>query len=79
MALMDHCFEYNSAEELNEVLMDAVEKWHELGDDISLYDYLGFTWDEYTLWAMNNNMITAIVSTRLANLVTEAALEKKRG
>ncbi len=38
---------------------DRIDDWHtgprEL-DDVSLHDYLGMTWEEYTVWVMNGTV-----------------------
>jgi hypothetical protein len=43
---------------------DAVEAWHEGGDERDLPAYLGMTEDEYWRWVRNPDELTAILAER---------------
>jgi len=44
---------------------DYVAEWHEKEDDgVELHDYLGMTWDEYSLWAEKPNALPYILRAR---------------
>jgi hypothetical protein len=40
----------------DDAVLDAVEAWHlgQAGEDQELHEYLGLTWEEYAVWAMDN-------------------------
>jgi len=54
---------------------DYVDAWH--GDSalesVELYEYLGMTWQEYSLWITNPNILGLIVDARKKGLSLENA------
>ncbi len=45
---------------------DYVDAWHDnsSSEDVELYEYLGMTWQEYSLWITNPNILGLIVDAR---------------
>lgn len=43
---------------------DFVEKWHNSPSGIEIYEYLGMTWEEYSLWVSNPDYIDLIIAAR---------------
>jgi hypothetical protein len=43
-----------------------VDVWHDdsVSEDVELYEYLGMTWQEYSLWITNPNILSSIVDAR---------------
>lgn len=46
---------------------DFVETWHDSISDEELHDYLGLTWQEYSLWVSDNDNIYIIIAARRDN------------
>lgn len=43
---------------------DYVSEWHHGESDAELHDYLGLTWDEYSLWAEQPRALRLIIAAR---------------
>jgi hypothetical protein len=58
-----------------------VEKWHEgkEGDGLELHDYLGMTWDEYSLWGSRPSILPHIVNARKKNISLDNELKLSVG
>lgn len=54
---------------------DYVEKWHKSAPNQSLHDFLGMTWDEYSLWVADNDILPYIVTAHKENEKIEDLLE----
>jgi len=54
---------------------DYVDVWHDdnTSDNIELCEYLGMTWQEYSLWVTNPNILGLIVDTRRKGQTLENA------
>lgn len=54
---------------------DYIDVWHDDNtlEDIELYEYLGMTWQEYSLWVINPNILGLIVDTRRRGQTLENA------
>jgi len=60
-----------------EAIDDFVEKWHESETSMPLHEYLGFTWDEYKLWAEQPQALRFILSARKNKIPVAQAIEKQ--
>lgn len=50
---------------LLEEIDDFVSRWHKSSEDsLSLHDFLGMTWEEYSLWAGNPDTLSDIADAR---------------
>lgn len=45
---------------------DYIDNWHDnnTSADLELHEYLGMTWQEYSLWITNHNILAVIVDAR---------------
>lgn len=41
---------------------DWVDAWHESGEDIDLHEFLGMSWDEYSLWVERPQALRGILA-----------------
>lgn len=71
ISFVDRCIDGDAF--LDEV-DDYVDAWHEdtTSEDIELYEYLGMTWQEYSLWVTNPNILGLIVDARRKGLTLES-------
>lgn len=60
------------------VLSDEIEKyieaWHKSDSTNEIHDYLGMTFDEYSLWVSDPDAIDLILSARHANIPLREAV-----
>jgi hypothetical protein len=40
----------------NENINDKIKEWHDSDSELKLYDYLGWTWDQYIDWVTTNEL-----------------------
>jgi hypothetical protein len=52
---------------LPDEIEDFVEAWHASDQDEQIYDYLGMTFEEYSLWVSDPELINLILSARHAD------------
>jgi len=76
MGFIDLCLE---GEVLEDEIDDFVEKWHE-SDDVpeQLHDYLGMSWEEYSVWATKPSILPFILSARKKNTSFDTELNQER-
>jgi hypothetical protein len=41
---------------------DFIELWHEGGSGLSLHEFLGMSWDEYSAWVLNPGLLPRIIA-----------------
>lgn len=60
---------------LSDEIDDFVEQWHEgvEGRDVELHQYLGMTWDEYTLWSTKPSVLPFILKAHKNNTSLDMA------
>lgn len=51
-------------EVLSDEIEDFVEAWHESDSLMDIHDYLGMTFDEYSLWVSDPDAIDTILAAR---------------
>ena len=62
MTFVEKCL---SGEALTDEIDDYINNWHEgEGQDLELHDYLGLTWEEYSLWGTRPSILSSIFSSR---------------
>lgn len=49
---------------LSDEIEDFVESWHASDANSDIHDFLGMTFEEYSLWASDANMIDLILEAR---------------
>ncbi|MGO0630814.1 hypothetical protein ACTORR_12380 [Pseudomonas sp. SAR267] len=65
---------------LTDEIDDFVEDWHEgrEGVDQDLHEYLGMSWEEYSVWSTNPSMLPYILSARRHGISFEEELNRDR-
>ncbi|MEW2924563.1 hypothetical protein [Pseudomonas juntendi] len=65
---------------LTDEIDDFVEAWHEgrEGVDQDLHEYLGMSWEEYSVWSTNPSMLPYILSARRHGISFEEELNRDR-
>lgn len=65
---------------LSEEIDDFVLEWHEgrAGVEQELHEFLGMTWDEYSVWATNPSMLPLILSAKKHGTSFEEELNRDR-
>ncbi len=64
---------------LEDEIDDFVDNWHE--DEkttLELHEYLGMSWDEYSIWATRPSILPFILSARKKGTTFDAELNQKR-
>lgn len=57
---------------------DYVNRWHHAKDaDMELHEYLGMTFDEYSMWATKPSVLPDILSARSTGDLNQIALDNK--
>jgi hypothetical protein len=51
-------------EVMSDEVEDFAERWHNSPSDIEIYEYLGMTWEEYSLWVSHPDYIDLIIAAR---------------
>ena len=65
-----------NADAILDEIDDYVERWHNTDSDISIFDYLGMTEEEYLLWVENDFYLKYIVSAHEQNKNISEILEE---
>lgn len=55
---------------------DFVEEWHEGSYTGTLHDFLGMTWEEYSLWVADNDILPFIVTSHKDNVDINVVVEE---
>jgi len=65
-----------AGESLADEIDDYISEWHEgAGEDQELHEYLGLTWEEYSLWGTRPSILSSILSSRRKNIPFGQELE----
>lgn len=77
MNFIDACLAGNV---LMDEIDDFIEKWSngQDGHDQELHEYLGMTWDEYSLWGTKPSIFPTILRSRKAGIPLEKELNVER-
>ncbi len=69
-----------NGEVLLDEIDDFVEAWHEgrAGENQELHEFLGMTWEEYSIWATNPSILPFILSARHKRISLEEELNQDR-
>ncbi len=41
---------------------DFIEVWHQAESELSLHEFLGMTWEEYSAWVRNPGLLSSIIA-----------------
>ena len=69
---------YCSGKALPEDIDDFIDLWHKgkAGEGLSLHEYLGMTWEEYSIWVQSADALPRILKARRTKLPAGKALKK---
>jgi hypothetical protein len=72
MSFIERCL---SGDAFLDEIDEHVDVWHDdnTSENIELYEYLGMTWQEYSLWVTNPNILGLIIDTRRKGQTLENA------
>jgi len=63
----------------NDKLDELIDSWHEDNKTtLSLHEYLGMTWEEYSVWVMRPSVLPLILSSREKGVSLADELNKER-
>lgn len=65
-----------NADAILDEIDDYVERWHNTDSDVSIFDYLGMTEEEYLLWVEHDFYLKYIVSAHEQNKNISEILEE---
>lgn len=49
---------------MSDEIEDFVEEWHGSDSNVEVYEYLGLTWEEYSLWVSHPDYIDLVIAAR---------------
>lgn len=76
MSFIDLCL---SGDVLEDEIDDFVEKWHDDSEmKIDLHEYLGMSWEEYSIWATKPSILPFILSARKKGTAFDVELNHTR-
>ncbi|WP_379922420.1 hypothetical protein [Erythrobacter sp. R86502] len=61
-------------EVLSDEIDDFVEEWHSSDSDTELYEFLGMSWDEYSLWTTEPDSLNLIIQSRYESIPLREAV-----
>ena len=64
-----------NADAIMEEIDDYIEKWHNSDSDLSVYEYLGMTEEEYYLWVKEDFYLKYIISAHEKNVSIKELLK----
>jgi len=64
---------------LEDEIDDFVEQWHAgEGIEYDLHDYLGMTWEEYSLWGTSPSVLRYVIAARKRGTTLDKELDDQR-
>ncbi|MHA7809286.1 MAG: hypothetical protein ACX933_05720 [Marinobacter adhaerens] len=76
MSFVDLCLD---GDVLEDEIDDFVDRWHEDEDtDLELHEYLGMTWDEYSVWATKPSVLPFILTARKNGTTFDQEMNQER-
>lgn len=76
MSFIDLCL---SGDVLEDEIDGFVDSWHEDEDtDSELHEYLGMSWDEYSVWATRPSILPFILTARNKGTTFDVELNQER-
>ncbi|WP_107316338.1 hypothetical protein [Achromobacter xylosoxidans] len=68
-----------SGDVLENEIDDFVDAWHEGdGEGLELHEYLGMTWEEYSIWATSPSILRYIIAARKRGTTLDKELDNQR-
>lgn len=53
-----------AVQDMEEIVDDAIDSWHQAPPGTPLHTYLGLTWEEYALWVEHKRTVWQLVRAR---------------
>jgi|SRR5690606_17839685 len=76
MSFVDLCL---AGDVLEDEIDGFVDMWHEDQDtELELHEYLGMTWEEYSVWATKPSVLPFILSARKKGTTFDAEMNQQR-
>ena len=76
MSFIDLCL---NGDVLEDEVDDFVDSWHEDDEnEAELHEFLGMTWDEYSIWATTPSILPFILSARKRGTTLDTELNQER-
>ncbi len=77
MSFISNCL---SGEAFMDEINDYIEQWHSglVGKNQELHEFLGMSWDEYSLWATRPSILSAIINSRMRHISLDEELNFER-
>ncbi|EPH6499614.1 hypothetical protein ACS3FE_002303 [Vibrio cholerae] len=64
---------------LEDEIDDFIDSWHDDEETtLELHEYLGMTWEEYSVWSTNPSVLPFILSARKNRTTFDAELNQER-
>lgn len=59
---------------------DYVARWHSglAGENQELHEFLGMSWEEYSLWATRPSILSAILNSKIRHISLDEELDFER-
>ena len=59
---------------------DFIEQWHSglAGKNQELHEFLGMSWEEYSLWATRPSILSAILNSKIRHISLDEELDFER-
>jgi hypothetical protein len=69
-----------SGEAFMDEIDDYVERWHSglAGENQELHEFLGMSWEEYSLWATRPSILESIINSRIRHISLDEELNFER-
>lgn len=77
MTFIEKCL---AGEAFTDEIENYEEAWHNgrEGKDMNLHEYLGMTWEEYSIWVTRPSILAAIVQCRKKGISLKEELDQER-
>ncbi|MNG99321.1 hypothetical protein D3C79_584870 [compost metagenome] len=76
MTFIEQCL---NGDVLEDEIDDFIEEWHDNEKiDAELHEYLGMSWDEYSVWATRPSILPFILSARKRGTTFDVELNQER-
>jgi hypothetical protein len=77
MSFISNCL---SGEAFMDEIDDYIEQWHSglAGKNQELHEFLGMSWDEYSLWATRPSILASILNSRRRQISLDEELKFER-
>lgn len=61
---------------LLEEIDDFIDDWHEDPQGFDLHEYLGMTWEEYSMWVADPDILPYVIKSHIDNVPVQVLLDE---